>query len=63
MLHWTWLERLESDKHCSLLGPFISYEEKVVCEYRGKYLNVTLLPCPAFCHPGANAKKLDAAAK
>ena len=30
MLHYTRLERLARDKHSSLLGPFVSYEEKVV---------------------------------
>jgi hypothetical protein len=30
MLHYTWLERFALDKHYSLLGPFISYEENKV---------------------------------
>jgi hypothetical protein len=27
VLHYTWLERLSSDKHSSLLGPFLSYNK------------------------------------
>jgi hypothetical protein len=30
VFHYTKLERLASDKHASLLGPFISYKEKKV---------------------------------
>jgi hypothetical protein len=30
MLHYTRPERLDSDKHCSLLGPFSSYDENEV---------------------------------
>jgi hypothetical protein len=29
-LQWTKLERLGRDKHASLFGPFVSYEEKKV---------------------------------
>jgi hypothetical protein len=30
VLHYTWLKRLARDKHSSLLGPFVSYEETEV---------------------------------
>ncbi len=30
VLHYTRLERLASDKHSSILGPFMSYEENEV---------------------------------
>jgi hypothetical protein len=29
-LHYTWLERLACEKHSSLLGLFVSYEENEV---------------------------------
>ncbi len=28
LLHYTWLARLARDKHSSLFGPFVSYEEE-----------------------------------
>jgi hypothetical protein len=37
MLHYTKVERLARDKHSSLLGPFINYEENENdCEYNSK---------------------------
>ncbi len=29
MLLYTWSERFDSDKHASLMGPFVSYEENL----------------------------------
>ncbi len=34
VLHYNRLERLASDKHSSLLGPFISYKESEVLRIR-----------------------------
>ncbi len=34
MLHYTRLERLAKDKYSSLLGPFVSYEEKEMLRIR-----------------------------
>jgi hypothetical protein len=33
MLHYTRLQRLESNKHSRLFGQFVSYEENDACEY------------------------------
>jgi hypothetical protein len=33
VLHYKRLDKLARDKHSSLLGPFISYEENKFCEY------------------------------
>jgi hypothetical protein len=30
VFHYTWMERLASVKHSSLLGPFVGYEEDEV---------------------------------
>ncbi len=32
VLHYNGLERLAEDKHSSLMGPFVSYEEMKSCE-------------------------------
>ncbi len=42
MLHYTQLEWLARDKHSSLFGPFISYEENEVLHYSRNLIHNTL---------------------
>ncbi len=44
LLHCTWSERLAGDKHSSLWGPFVSYDETEVLWISRAFLQVFDLP-------------------